>query len=198
MEPVWDYCIAISKKFIMPLKRLLRYEWHDGSWSGGQGNGAWQVHLNTIIHVGGVVTRLSRAFPQLRQMRYHCNECGSVLGTFVEKSYSEVKPLRRLHACAQQLSFIVDHKKRFLIFATMIEASYTKKENLFSAYKLTQEANRLGIMTIMLEIFSSLHILYFLWLKNIQSDQGLFADGSLSPTKLLLQVPRIVFTRDPP
>nr|GEU79588.1 RNA-directed DNA polymerase, eukaryota [Tanacetum cinerariifolium] len=67
---------------------------------------------------------------------------------------------RRLHACAQQLSFIIDHKKRFLIFAIMIEASYTKKENLFSAYKLTQEANRLGIMTVMLEILGLPPLVY--------------------------------------
>ncbi|XP_031495177.1 DNA replication licensing factor MCM2 [Nymphaea colorata] len=50
-----------------------------------------QVHLNTLIRTGGVVTRRSGVFPQLQQVKYDCNKCGAVLGPFFQNSYSEVK-----------------------------------------------------------------------------------------------------------
>ncbi|EPS66794.1 hypothetical protein M569_07979, partial [Genlisea aurea] len=50
-----------------------------------------QIHLNTMIRVGGVVTRRSGVFPQLQQVKYDCNKCGTVLGPFFQNSYSEVK-----------------------------------------------------------------------------------------------------------
>lgn len=50
-----------------------------------------QVHLNTMIRIGGVVTRRSGVFPQLQQVKYDCNKCGTVLGPFFQNSYSEVK-----------------------------------------------------------------------------------------------------------
>ncbi|KAG6422471.1 hypothetical protein SASPL_119043 [Salvia splendens] len=50
-----------------------------------------QIHLNTMIRIGGVVTRRSGVFPQLQQVKYDCNKCGAILGPFVQNSYSEVK-----------------------------------------------------------------------------------------------------------
>ncbi|KAJ6307769.1 hypothetical protein OIU76_017541 [Salix suchowensis] len=50
-----------------------------------------QIHLNTMIRVGGVVTRRSGVFPQLQQVKYDCNKCGAILGPFFQNSYSEVK-----------------------------------------------------------------------------------------------------------
>ncbi|XP_054808214.1 DNA replication licensing factor MCM2 [Prosopis cineraria] len=50
-----------------------------------------QIHLNTMIRIGGVVTRRSGVFPQLQQVKYDCNKCGSILGPFFQNSYSEVK-----------------------------------------------------------------------------------------------------------
>lgn len=50
-----------------------------------------QIHLNTMIRIGGVVTRRSGVFPQLQQVKYDCNKCGAVLGPFFQNSYSEVK-----------------------------------------------------------------------------------------------------------
>lgn len=50
-----------------------------------------QIHLNTIIRIGGVVTRRSGVFPQLQQVKYDCNKCGTILGPFFQNSYSEVK-----------------------------------------------------------------------------------------------------------
>ncbi|KDP43879.1 hypothetical protein JCGZ_20889 [Jatropha curcas] len=50
-----------------------------------------QIHLNTMIRIGGVVTRRSGVFPQLQQVKYDCNKCGAILGPFFQNSYSEVK-----------------------------------------------------------------------------------------------------------
>ncbi|KAJ3671882.1 hypothetical protein LUZ60_007961 [Juncus effusus] len=50
-----------------------------------------QIHLNTMIRIGGVVTRRSGVYPQLQQVKYDCNKCGAVLGPFFQNSYSEVK-----------------------------------------------------------------------------------------------------------
>jgi DNA replication licensing factor MCM2 len=50
-----------------------------------------QVHLNTMIRIGGVVTRRSGVFPQLQQVKYDCHKCGAVLGPFFQNSYSEIK-----------------------------------------------------------------------------------------------------------
>ena len=50
-----------------------------------------QIHLNTMIRIGGVVTRRSGVFPQLQQVKYDCNKCGAILGPFFQNSYSEIK-----------------------------------------------------------------------------------------------------------
>lgn len=50
-----------------------------------------QIHLNTMIRIGGVVTRRTGVFPQLQQVKYDCNKCGAILGPFFQNSYSEVK-----------------------------------------------------------------------------------------------------------
>lgn len=50
-----------------------------------------QIHLNTMIRIGGVVTRRSGVFPQLQQVKYDCSKCGTVLGPFFQNSYTEVK-----------------------------------------------------------------------------------------------------------
>ncbi|KAL8106483.1 hypothetical protein AgCh_030029 [Apium graveolens] len=161
-----------------------------------------QIHLNTMIRIGGVVTRRSGVFPQLQQVKYDCNKCGMVLGPFFQNSYAEVKvgscpecqskgpftinieqtlyrnyqkltlqespgivPAGRLPRykevillndlidCARpgeeievtgiytnNFDLSLNTKNGFPVFATVIEANYvTKKQDLFSAYKLTQE-----------------------------------------------------------
>ncbi|CAI0381436.1 unnamed protein product [Linum tenue] len=155
-----------------------------------------------MIRIGGVVTRRSRVFPQLQQVKYDCNKCGAILGPFFQNSYSEVKvgycpecqskgpftvnieqtiyrnyqkltlqespgivPAGRLprHKEVILLNDLIDcarpgeeievtgvytnnfdlslnTKNGFPVFATVIEANYvTKKQDLFSSYKLTQE-----------------------------------------------------------
>ncbi|KAM6557354.1 hypothetical protein CsatB_004373 [Cannabis sativa] len=161
-----------------------------------------QIHLNTMIRIGGVVTRRSGVFPQLQQVKYDCNKCGTILGPFFQNSYSEVKvgscpecqskgpftinieqtiyrnyqkltlqespgivPAGRLPRykevillndlidCARpgeeievtgiytnNFDLSLNTKNGFPVFATVVEANYvTKKQDLFSAYKLTQE-----------------------------------------------------------
>ncbi|CAI9275262.1 unnamed protein product [Lactuca saligna] len=161
-----------------------------------------QIHLNTMIRIGGVVTRRSGVFPQLQQVKYDCNKCGTVLGPFIQNSYSEVRvgscpecqskgpftvnieqtiyrnyqkltlqespgivPAGRLprHKEVILLNDLIDcarpgeeievtgiytnnfdlslnTKNGFPVFATVIEANHvTKKQDLFSAYKLTEE-----------------------------------------------------------
>lgn len=161
-----------------------------------------QIHLNTMIRIGGVVTRRSGVFPQLQQVKYDCNKCGTILGPFFQNSYSEVKvgscpecqskgpftvnieqtiyrnyqkltlqespgivPAGRLPRykevillndlidCARpgeeievtgiytnNFDLSLNTKNGFPVFATVVEANYVaKKQDLFSAYKLTQE-----------------------------------------------------------
>ncbi|OMO57142.1 Mini-chromosome maintenance, DNA-dependent ATPase [Corchorus capsularis] len=161
-----------------------------------------QIHLNTMIRIGGVVTRRSGVFPQLQQVKYDCNKCGAILGPFFQNSYSEVKvgscpecqskgpftvnieqtiyrnyqkltlqespgivPAGRLPRykevillndlidCARpgeeievtgiytnNFDMSLNTKNGFPVFATVVEANYiAKKQDLFSAYKLTQE-----------------------------------------------------------
>uniref|UniRef100_A0A1D1ZG74 DNA replication licensing factor MCM2 n=1 Tax=Anthurium amnicola TaxID=1678845 RepID=A0A1D1ZG74_9ARAE len=161
-----------------------------------------QIHLNTMIHTGGVVTRRSGVFPQLQQVKYDCSKCGAILGPFFQNSYSEVKvgscpecqskgpftinveqtiyrnyqklslqespgtvPAGRLPRykevillndlidCARpgeeievtgiytnNFDLSLNTKNGFPVFATVVEANYvTKKQDLFSAYKLTDE-----------------------------------------------------------
>ncbi|AES91988.2 putative DNA helicase [Medicago truncatula] len=161
-----------------------------------------QIHLNTMIRIGGVVTRRSGVFPQLQQVKYDCGKCGAVLGPFFQNSYSEVKvgscpecqskgpftvnieqtiyrnfqkltlqespgivPAGRLPRykevillndlidCARpgeeievtgvytnNFDLSLNTKNGFPVFSTVVEANYvTKKQDLFSAYKLTQE-----------------------------------------------------------
>ncbi|XP_039061205.1 DNA replication licensing factor MCM2-like [Hibiscus syriacus] len=161
-----------------------------------------QIHLNTMVRIGGVVTRRSGVFPQLQQVKYDCNKCGAILGPFFQNSYSEVKvgscpecqskgpftvnieqtvyrnyqkltlqespgtvPAGRLPRykevillndlidCARpgeeievtgiytnNFDMSLNTKNGFPVFATVVEANYvTKKQDLFSAYKLTQE-----------------------------------------------------------
>ncbi|XP_022720869.1 DNA replication licensing factor MCM2 isoform X2 [Durio zibethinus] len=161
-----------------------------------------QIHLNTMVRIGGVVTRRTGVFPQLQQVKYDCNKCGAILGPFFQNSYSEVKvgscpecqskgpftvnieqtvyrnyqkltlqespgtvPAGRLPRykevillndlidCARpgeeievtgiytnNFDMSLNTKNGFPVFATVVEANYvTKKQDLFSAYKLTQE-----------------------------------------------------------
>ncbi|CAO2823331.1 unnamed protein product [Amaranthus hypochondriacus] len=161
-----------------------------------------QIHLNTMIRIGGVVTRRSGVFPQLMQVKYDCNKCGAILGPFFQNSFSEVKvgscpecqskgpftvnveqtiyrnfqkltlqespgivPAGRLPRykevillndlidCARpgeeievtgiytnNFDLSLNTKNGFPVFATVVEANYiAKKQDLFSAYKLTQE-----------------------------------------------------------
>ncbi|KAJ1685627.1 hypothetical protein LUZ63_017017 [Rhynchospora breviuscula] len=161
-----------------------------------------QIHLNTMIRIGGVVTRRSGVYPQLQQVKYDCGKCGTVLGPFFQNSYSEVKvgscpecqskgpftinveqtiyrnyqklslqespgtvPAGRLPRykevillndlidCARpgeeievtgiytnNFDLSLNTKNGFPVFATVVEANYVaKKQDLFSAYRLTDE-----------------------------------------------------------
>ncbi|CAI9262112.1 unnamed protein product [Lactuca saligna] len=53
--------------------------------------GPRQIHLNKMIRIRGDVTQRSGVFSQLQQVKYDCNKCGTVLGPFIQNSYSKVK-----------------------------------------------------------------------------------------------------------
>lgn len=50
-----------------------------------------QSHLNCLVRVGGVVTRRSGVFPQLKYVKFDCTKCGVTLGPFQQESNVEVK-----------------------------------------------------------------------------------------------------------
>lgn len=56
-----------------------------------------QTHLNTLIKVGGVVTRRTGVFPQLQQVKYDCTKCGAVLGPFFQNGSNDIK----INACVE-------------------------------------------------------------------------------------------------
>ena len=60
-----------------------------------------------MIRIGGVVTRRSSVFPQLQQVKYDCNKCGTVLGPLFQNSYSEVK-VGSCHECQSKGPFTVN------------------------------------------------------------------------------------------
>ncbi|KAG2730841.1 hypothetical protein G9P44_005990 [Scheffersomyces stipitis] len=47
--------------------------------------------LNQLIKVGGVVTRRTGVFPQLKYVKFDCLKCGVVLGPFIQDSNTEVR-----------------------------------------------------------------------------------------------------------
>ncbi|KAI8803597.1 MCM2/3/5 family-domain-containing protein [Cladochytrium replicatum] len=50
-----------------------------------------QTHLNSLVRVGGVVTRRTGVFPQLKYVRYDCVKCGHILGPFIQDLSQEIK-----------------------------------------------------------------------------------------------------------
>ena len=52
-----------------------------------------QIHLNALIRVGGVVTRRTGVFPQLKMAKYDCVKCGYVIGPIVQTGVQEIRPM---------------------------------------------------------------------------------------------------------
>ncbi|CAI0463746.1 unnamed protein product [Linum tenue] len=118
-----------------------------------------QIHLNTMIRIGGVVTRRSGVFPQLQQTIYRnyqkltLQESPGIVPAGRLPRHKEVILLNDLIDCARpgeeievtgvytnNFDLSLNTKNGFPVFATLIEANYvTKKQDLFSSYKLTQE-----------------------------------------------------------
>lgn len=50
-----------------------------------------QANLNSLVRVGGVVTRRTGVFPQLKYIKFDCLSCGEVLGPFLQDPQVELK-----------------------------------------------------------------------------------------------------------
>jgi DNA replication licensing factor MCM2 len=50
-----------------------------------------QDHLNSLVKVGGVVTRRGGVWPMLKWVRFDCQKCGQVLGPFTQEGEGEIK-----------------------------------------------------------------------------------------------------------
>lgn len=48
-------------------------------------------NLNHLVKVGGVVTRRTGVFPQLKYVKFDCLKCGVVLGPYIQDAHTEVK-----------------------------------------------------------------------------------------------------------
>ena len=56
-------------------------------------NRSAQVHLNVLVKVGGVITRRTAIYPQLKLVMFECGKCGLVFGPFYQQNAaSDVKP----------------------------------------------------------------------------------------------------------
>jgi DNA replication licensing factor MCM2 len=51
-----------------------------------------QSHMNCLIRVDGVVTRRTGVFPKMSSVKYTCNVCGYLTGTFMQTDQSESRP----------------------------------------------------------------------------------------------------------
>lgn len=51
------------------------------------------MHLNALVKVGGVVTRRTAIYPQLKMVMFDCTKCGYRVGPY----YQVCNPLRFLH-----------------------------------------------------------------------------------------------------
>lgn len=47
--------------------------------------------LNCLVRVGGVVTRRTGVFPQLKSVKFNCIKCGGVLGPFAQDGTQDIK-----------------------------------------------------------------------------------------------------------
>ena len=50
-----------------------------------------QEQLNSLVKVGGVVTRRGGVWPMLKWVRFDCQKCGQVLGPFTQEGEGEIK-----------------------------------------------------------------------------------------------------------
>jgi len=78
------------------------------------------IHLNGLIRVGGVVTRRTSVYPQIKLAKYDCNNCGAILGPFLQGSAAggEVKPTVCFE-CQSKGPFTLNHEQvsfRFRLF----------------------------------------------------------------------------------
>lgn len=69
-----------------------------------------QSHLNCLIRVGGVVTRRTGVFPQLKYIKFDCAKCGITLGPFPQDSNTEVK-LSFCQNCQSRGPFTLNSEK---------------------------------------------------------------------------------------
>ncbi|KAL9685961.1 hypothetical protein QQ045_023416 [Rhodiola kirilowii] len=87
-----------------------------------------QIHLNTMIRIGGVVTRRSGVFPHLQQVKFDCSKCGTILGPFFQNSYSDVKlaPVQNVNPKGHSLSTFNRQYKE-----TMKNSHYKRAQELY-------------------------------------------------------------------
>ncbi|KHN95212.1 DNA replication licensing factor mcm2 [Metarhizium album ARSEF 1941] len=69
-----------------------------------------QSHLNCLVRVGGVVTRRSGVFPQLKYVKFDCTKCGITLGPFQQESNVEVK-ITYCQSCQSRGPFTLNSEK---------------------------------------------------------------------------------------
>lgn len=50
-----------------------------------------QSNLNCLVRIGGVVTRRTGVFPQLKYVKFDCTKCGATLGPFYQDVHKELK-----------------------------------------------------------------------------------------------------------
>ncbi|KAJ5884799.1 Nucleic acid-binding OB-fold [Penicillium taxi] len=69
-----------------------------------------QSHLNCLVRVGGVVTRRTGVFPQLKYVMFKCQKCGITLGPFQQEASAEVK-ISFCQNCQSRGPFTVNTEK---------------------------------------------------------------------------------------
>jgi DNA replicative helicase MCM subunit Mcm2 (Cdc46/Mcm family) len=50
-----------------------------------------QDQLNSLVKVGGVVTRRGGVWPMLNWVKFDCQKCGQVLGPFTQEGEGEIQ-----------------------------------------------------------------------------------------------------------
>lgn len=97
--------------------------------------------MNTMIRIGGVVTRRSGVFPQLQQVKYDCNKCGAILGPFFQNSYSEVK-VGSCPECQSKGPFTVNNEQVNILILPVFFTCYKISAEFFFFFHLLQTIYR--------------------------------------------------------
>ncbi|GJR76098.1 putative reverse transcriptase domain-containing protein [Tanacetum coccineum] len=116
--------------------------WEQNKVLAGFGIGGRDDYVGNFSGIVGVVTRLSEVFQHLLEVKYTCNKCTSLLGSFLQKLSTAEVVGRSCSHCQSEGPFTVIREKT--VYNRYLHKNYDfplAAEHEFSAYTKVFEAN---------------------------------------------------------